>query len=274
MISGLGSNYSILTQNSAAKNGQGGTPTFAHNHTWGSISDMTNAWKAHTQDWKGYYSGAFAGSGSAGDGKISQDELNQLLQSEFAGMGVKFTDGPVKEAGASPGKYEVYIDDTNRRKMANDPEYRAAVMAVIQSEMAGSKGYSVRTASGVNNDRTTGLSMNISEGNPLYEGVPHSAGGTSASNGIGTFDVSSTDGSDGKKKSMLEIIQERMQKKLEEKKEAEKKEEAKKAREDLLEISVEAKAEIASGIVEKVNETDEKTAGEKNANAGGVDLLA
>ncbi len=273
MISGLGSNYNILPQNTAAKNGQSATPTFAHNHTWGSINDMTNAWKAHTQDWKGYYSGAFAGSGSTGDGKISQEELNELLQSEFGGMGVKFTDGPVKEANASPGKFEVYIDDVNRQKMANDPEYRAAVMAVIQSEMAGTKGYSVQGSGGVINDRITGLSMNISEGNPLYEGVPHSAGGTGS--GAVAFATSSTGGGEGAKKSMLEIIKEKLEKKLEEKKEAEKKEAAKEAREDLLEISVEAKASVKSGAVEKLDEAREDAAEKDEMTQGGeLDVLA
>lgn len=256
MISGIGANYNALLQNSAAKSGQNASPTFAHTHTWGSIDEMTGAWKKYTQEWKSAYSGSFAGSGSEGDGKISREELSELLNAEFGGMGVKFTDSAVDETKPSAGKFEVYIDAANRQKMANDPEYRASVFAVIQSEMAGTKGYSVQTASGVINDSTTGLSMNISEGNPLYEGVPHSAGGTGSATG---FMTSSTGGSEKKKKSLLEQIQENLEKKLEEKKEAEKKEAAKKAREDLLELSVEAKASVQSGTLEKIDEANEKS---------------
>lgn len=272
-IGGINANYSLTTKTPTANSGQNARPTFAHNHTWSSIGDMTNAWKKYTQEWSAYYSTAFAGSGANGDGKITQEELSDLLQSEFGGMGVKFTDSAVDEQNPSAGKFEVFIDETTRQKMANDPEYRAKVMGVIQSEMGGTGGYSVQGAGGVINDRTTGLSMNMIEGGPIYEGVPHSAGGTSTGGGIVSYTKSE---SGAKGKSMMELIMERLEKKREEKKEAERKEEAKKTREDLLEISVEAKAKIATLNETQATETEGATIepDESDTLGNGLNVLA
>lgn len=274
MISGIGSNYSVAMQGSTAKSGQSDAPTFAHNHTWGSIGEMENAWRKHIQDWNSYYSNSFSGSGSDGGGKISQEELDELLQAEFGGKGVQFVDS-VDIENPRDGRYEVYIDQQNRQKMADDPEYRAKVLAVIQGEMASANGYSVQAAGGVRNDRTTGLSMSIAEGNPLYEGVPHSAGGTSASKGVGAFSISSGE-SGKKKKSILEQIKEDLEKRLEEKKEQEKRDAAKKARADMLELSVEAGVARETRAVERADAAEGKIvpAGGEETGGGKLNLLA
>lgn len=258
-IGGFNANYNVVLQSTAGKSGQSATPTFAHNHTWGSISEMDTAFRNYGQEWRNVYSNSFAKSGTDGNGKISQDELNELLQKEFGSKGVQFTDGPVDVQNPKEGRYEVYIDDKNRQKMADDPEYRAKVMSVIQLEMAGAGGYSLQGPGGVRNDRTTGLSMSMAEGDPIFEGVPHSAGGTSASKGIGTFSMSSDGMSKGgvekEKKSLLEQIKEAAEEKLKKKKEEEKRAAAKKAREDLLELSVEATTATKTGTVEKTAAT-------------------
>lgn len=259
MLGGINSNYNISLQTSAqtsASGGQNAKPTFAHGHTWSSLGEMENAWRQHTQDWASYYSTSFSGSGAEGDGKITLDELNELLEAEFSGMGVKFTDSEVDTNNPKMGKFEVYIDQTNRQKMASDPEYRAKVMGVIQSELAGSNGYSVQMPSGTVNDRTTGLSMNIAGNTATYEGVPHSAGGT----GSGQMMMVTSGGDSGESKSILEQILERLEKKQEEKKEKERIEAAKQARQDLLEISVEAKAKVQTATAEKIGEAEESDA--------------
>lgn len=272
-LGGINANFNVAMQTSAAKGGQSGTPTFAHGHTWSSIGEMSKAFSNYGQEWRSVYSGNFAGSGSAGDGKLSMEELDELLQAEFGKMGVQFVDS-VDIENPKEGRYEVYIDQTNRRKMAEDPEYRAQVFSVIQIEMAGAGGYSVQVAGGTNNDRTTGLSMSIAAGNPLYEGVPHSAGGTSASGGVGTFSISS-DGPGGEKKSLLEQIKERLEKKLEEKKEQEKRDAAKAARQDRLELSLEATSKRSEAASEKaVAADDEAVADDPKDSDGRVNLLA
>lgn len=258
MINGIGAKYNVLTQSAANKNGQSGSPTFNTSQTWNSLSAMSNAFKSHIQDWKSVYSERFADAGANGDGKISQDELSELLQSEFGGKGVRFTEGRVDINNPKAGVFEVYIDEKNRQMMADDPDYRAKMMAVIQGEMAGTKGYSVQMSGSVVNDRTTGLSMNMAEGDPIYEGVPHTAGGTGTATGtMTTTNSANSSGSAKKSKSVMEQLMEKLEKKAEEKREAEKKEAAKKAREDLLEISVEAKAKIAEQAVDKAAEAEE-----------------
>lgn len=262
-LGGINANFTVASQTSAGKGGQAATPKFAHNHTWESIDAMSKAFAQYGQEWRSVYSETFAGSGAEGDGRLTGEELNELLEKEFGGKGVRFVDG-VDIENPREGRFEVYIDEANRRKMAEDPEYRAQVFSVIQIEMAGADGYSVQLAGGPRSDRTTGLSMSIAEGNPLYEGVPHSAGGTSASKGIGTFSMSS--GPEKSGKSLLEKIKEDQAKKLEEKKDREKRNAAKKEQRDRLELSIEATAKRAAAAKERIEAEKE--------NADGVDAIA
>ncbi len=266
-------NYGMVLQNSTAKSGQSSTPTFANNKTWSSIGDMEKGFRSYGQEWRSVYSDSFSKAGSQGNGKITQEELSALLQSEFGG--INFTDSPVDINNPKEGVFEVYIDQTNRQKMADDPEYRAKVFSVIQLEMAGTNGYSVQTAAGQISDRTTGLSMSIAEGDPLYEGVPHSAGGTSASKGIAAYSMSSADG--GKeKKSVLEQILEDLEEKLEEQKELERREAAKKASQDILELSAGAQAKIKKDASEKTDATNGTSisSGEQENSDSIVDVIA
>lgn len=292
-LGGIGANFNIATHTSTstAKSGQSATPAFAHNHTWGSIAEMEQAFRKYGQEWRGVYSNEFAGSGANGDGKLTQEELNALLESEFGGLGATFVDSAAKDV--TVGKHQIYIDEKNRQKMANDPEFRAQVFSVIQIEMAGTRGYSVQGPGGPTHNRLTGSALSISEGDPLYEGVPHSGMATgehamtqttTSSGGAPAPAAGANTGKTKKSKSMLQIIKEKLEEKLEKKREEEKLEEAKQAREDMVEISAEAGAKAADAVEEALAaeaeaeaadaEAEAAKAGETEQAGGRVDVLA
>lgn len=280
-LGGIGANFNIATRTSTstAKSGQSATPAFAHNHTWGSIAEMEQAFRSYGKEWRGVYSSDFAGSGANGDGKLTQEELNALLESEFGGLGATFVDSAPKDV--TVGKHQIYIDEKNRQKMANDPEFRAQVFSVIQIEMAGSRGYSVQGPGGPTHNRLTGSALSISEGDPLYEGVPHSGMATGeptmtqTTTTSGGAPAAAKAGKTKKSKSMLEIIKEKLEEKLEKKREEEKLKEAKQAREDMVEISAEAGAKAADAVEEKLAaEAEAAKPGEAEQAGGGLDILA
>lgn len=188
-------------------------------------------------------------------------------------MGATFIDSAPKEPKA--GRHEIYIDDKNLQKMADDPEYRAQVFSVIQIEMAGTRGYSVQGAGGVINDRLTGTALSMADGDPIYEGVPHSGAcvGTGAVQTFSSSSGGSAPKATGKKsKSIMDMINERIEKRLEEKREKDKSEAARKAREDMLEISVEASAKAKDRAVERAVQPGEDAAAPTEPGAAGSAL--
>ncbi len=212
-IGNYSANFTLSTQ--AAKKAQtatasSGMPTWDSGRVWGSLGDMDRAFRSYSQEWNSYYSQSFATAGAAGDGILTRDELDELLQSEFGAMGVTFIDR--KPGDPKVGRHDVYIDDANRQKMADDPAYRAKMMSVIQMEMAGTTGYAINSGSGVVTNRLSGTVLSMAEGDPLYEGVPHSA----AAIGDGAVRVSSSDSGESKGKGLMTLIIEKMQEMMEE----------------------------------------------------------
>ncbi len=233
-------NFTLSTQ--TAKKAQtatqtSGMPTWDSGRVWGSLGDMDRAFRSYSQEWNSYYSESFATAGASGDGILTRDELDDLLQSEFGGMGVTFIDRKPGEPRA--GRHDVYIDDANRQKMADDPEYRAKMMAVIQMEMAGTTGYAFNSGNGVVTNRLSGTVLSMAEGDPLYEGVPHSGGAVSD----GAVRVSASAGAgESKGKGLMTLIIEKMQEMMEERRLRQEKEKQFEQDGVQVDISVEARS--------------------------------
>ena len=202
-ITGLSAGYAV---NIAGKNAAsaGGVPSFNSSKVYNSIGDFSNALFQYEKEWADTYADRF--SGMENNGKISVDELESLLKTEFSGIGVRFVSSNPKDV--SSGQRLVHIDDANLRKMANDPEYRAKNLALMQREFAARDGFSYKDSRGVVDARSTGSVFSLSEENELVGGSRY-AGMGQATSTVRGGDVARA-GSGTKSKSTLEILLERL----------------------------------------------------------------
>lgn len=275
--SGFNANFNIAAKNMTAKKEQtdaasAGLPAFDHGRVWGSLGAFGDGLKEYQKEWEAVYSEKF--SGLENGGKISVDEMQELLQSEFSRFGIRFVNSDPRDV--TDGQHKVYIDDANMQKMANDPEYRGKVMALMQRELTNTQqGFSYqRNGETQNPGRLSGTVISISQENNAYGGIPYSGmarGSGSISVSKSSIPTASDRASDKKGKSMLEIIkemQEEREKKLEEKREKARIEARKKEREEQVTVSSDVSAEITSAVVE-----DSPTIPEPPTTGGSLDVV-
>ena len=231
-IGGLNVSLSVSVQASAARSGQSDRPVFDRNRVWSSLAEFNAAGVKYGEEWVKVYSDRF--SGLENGGKISMEELDGLLRSEFASFGAWFVDSNPKDVRT--GQNDIFIDDANRRKMANDPEYRARVFGLIQRELSlGSQGFRYQwNGETIQTSRLTGSVISISDENASHGGVPYlgmcTSGPTFSASSQGT---ASTKATPKKGKSILDMLKElaeELQKRMAEKRDAEKRETAKETR--------------------------------------------
>lgn len=100
---------------------------------------------------------------------ISVDELKEMLKTRFPGYTLTNTEptDPVK------GKNLLYIDDTNMKKLANDADYRAKVMGLMEREYAGTAPMTFNLDNTRFRSNTTGSVFSLSEKNPSVDGIPY-----------------------------------------------------------------------------------------------------
>lgn len=274
-VGGFNANFNIASQNVTAKKGQtgqNGVPAFDSGRVWGSLGAFGNGLMSYQKEWEGEYENRF--SGLENDGKLSVDEMKEQLQSEFAQYGVRFVNSNPRDV--TDGQHKVYIDDANMEKMANNPEYRGKVMALMQRELANTQqGFSYQRNGQAVDFQMTGSVISISQENSGVGGIPYAGMGRGAStvsqsrSSVGTASNSASGTKKGK--SMLEIIkemQEEREEKLELKREKEKLEAEKKAREEQqLTVEPEVSADVdgdaiaQSGVAAKPSEGGTATPG-------------
>ncbi len=100
---------------------------------------------------------------------ISVDEMKEMLKKRFPGYTLTDTEptDPVK------GKHLLYIDDTNMNKLANDADYRARVMGLMEREYAGTAPMTFNLGNTKFHSNTTGSVFSLSEKNPSVDGIPY-----------------------------------------------------------------------------------------------------
>ncbi len=230
----LNVNFNVKTKTGSANAAQqNAKPSFDNGKVFNSLGDFTSALFKYEDEWSAEYVKQFADMENGG--KMTVDELKQLMQSEFSGFGVRFVDSNPKDV--SSGQHLVYIDEANLQKMASDPEYRAKNMALMQREFAGQNGYAFRDSRGVVNSKLTGTVFSLTNENGMvdgsyYKGMAQGATTVQGSQDNG-FGLSTSSGSKGK--SVMEALSERqaeLRERAREKREKERLEAERKTREE------------------------------------------
>ena len=130
------------------------------------LEDMSEGFQSYKRQAVKFYQSDFAVKGQ--DKEISVEDLKGMIKEYFPLY--KLTDREPKDPVA--GTYYLYIDQTQMNKLAMDPSYRAKVFGLMDSELQGSKGYTLKYTSGKNvTNHITGSIFSLAEANRSIDGV-------------------------------------------------------------------------------------------------------
>ena len=132
------------------------------------LEDLSEGFQSYKRQAVKFYQSDFAVTGQ--DKEISVDELKKMIKDYFPQY--KLTDREPKEPVS--GTFYLYIDQSQMNKLASDPSYRARVFGLMDSELQGSKGYTLKYTSGKNvTNRIAGSIFSLAEANRSIDGVGH-----------------------------------------------------------------------------------------------------
>lgn len=104
---------------------------------------------------------------------MTVDELKQQIDEWFP----EYTLTDREPSKVVAGKQYLYIDEKQLQKMASDPEYRAKVYGLMDSELQGKKGYTLEYSDGRKvTSHLTGTIFSLAEKNRRYagaDGIPY-----------------------------------------------------------------------------------------------------
>jgi hypothetical protein len=130
-------------------------------------------------------------------GAISKDDVLAQIRREFS----EYTIVNRAPKDVTPGQNQLYIDDANLQKMADDPAYRGKVFGLMRRELDGAAPMTLRGPGGKDvSIRATGTVFSLSNDNETVDGVPYS--GMAASESSATVSSSSSGDSKGVAKSL------------------------------------------------------------------------
>lgn len=143
-------------------------PSWNPHRVFSYVEDMGQAFQDYKQKARAYYRADFAAKGT--DTAISVDELKEQIKAYFPEY--TLTD---HEPKLTKGKFYLYIDDSQLRKLAADPTYRAEVFGLMDSELQGTKGYTLNYSDGQNvTQHLTGTVFSLAEKNGhSADGIPY-----------------------------------------------------------------------------------------------------
>lgn len=172
-VSGTSGPYGVQSgkQISSAK------PTWNPNKVYKYLEDMNQGFQNYKKQAVSYYRSLI--SQQEGDGIISVEELKKEIKEWFP----EYTLTDSEPSKVVTGKFYLYIDQSQLKKMASDPEYRAKVYGLMDSELQGKKGYTLQYSDGKNvTSHLTGSIFSLCEGNRKYagaDGIPYRGSCTS-----------------------------------------------------------------------------------------------
>ena len=172
-ISGTSASYGVQGR----KQTQTAKPTWNPNKVYKYLEDMNQGFQNYKKQAVSYYRSMI--SGQEGDGTMSVDDLKKEIKDWFP----EYTLTDSEPSKVVTGKFYLYIDQSQLQKMASDPEYRAKVYGLMDSELQGKKGYTLQYSDGRNvTSHLTGSIFSLCEGNRKFagaDGIPYRGSCTS-----------------------------------------------------------------------------------------------
>lgn len=166
-----------ISSTNSTRQTSSGKPTWNPNKVYKYLEDMNEGFQSYKRQAVSYYSSQISKEG--GDGTMSVDELKQQINEWFP----EYTLTSSEPSKVVQGKFYLYIDDKQLKKMASDPNYRAQVYGLMDSELQGKKGYTLQYSDGRNvTEHLTGSIFSLSEKNRKYagaDGIPYRGSCTS-----------------------------------------------------------------------------------------------
>ena len=172
-ISGTSASFGVQSgkQTSSAK------PTWNPGKVYKYLEDMNQGFQNYKKQAVSYYRSMI--SGQEGDGTMSVDDLKKEIKEWFP----EYTLTVSEPSKVVTGKFYLYIDQSQLQKMASDPEYRAKVYGLMDSELQGKKGYTLQYSDGRNvTSHLTGSIFSLCESNRKFagaDGIPYRGSCTS-----------------------------------------------------------------------------------------------
>lgn len=135
------------------------------------LEDMNQGFQDYKKQAVSYYQARISEQG--GDGVLTVDELKEQIKEWFP----EYTLTDTKPKDVVQGKFYLYIDSKQLKKLAEDPAYRAKVYGLMDSELQGKKGYTLQYSDGKNvTAHLTGSIFSLAEENRKYagaDGIPY-----------------------------------------------------------------------------------------------------
>ena len=154
-----------------------GKPTWNPRKVYKYLEDMNQGFQSYKKQAVSYYRSMI--SRQEGDGTISVEDLKKEIKEWFP----EYTLTDSEPSKVIPGKFYLYIDGSQLKKMASNPEYRAKVYGLMDSELQGKKGYTLQYSDGRNvTSHLTGSIFSLCEANSEYagpDGIPYRGSCTS-----------------------------------------------------------------------------------------------
>ncbi|MCH5265381.1 MAG: hypothetical protein J1F02_05745 [Lachnospiraceae bacterium] len=162
---------------------QGGNKTSSAKPSWNPnkvykyLEDMNQGFQNYKKQAVSYYHSMI--SQQEGDGTMSVEELKKEIEEWFP----EYTLTDSEPSKVVTGKFYLYINQSQLKKMAADPEYRAKVYGLMDSELQGKKGWTLQYSDGRNvTSHMTGSIFSLCEANRKFagaDGIPYRGSCTS-----------------------------------------------------------------------------------------------
>lgn len=189
-------------------------PTWDGNKVYKYLEDFNDAAISYGNRAANYYR-----TQTMADGEMSVDDLKKQIGEMFSG----YTMTDCEPTDVVNGKHYLYIDNSQLKKMASDPEYRAKVYGLMDREYTCSQTYTLQYSDGRNvTEHCTGSFFSLSEKNGRYagaDGIPY-LGGCATDHPWSSSDSTASNNS---KKTLKKLQEKKQEAKRLEKKRADKK---------------------------------------------------